>query len=141
MIDHRFGAQSPVSLVFQARRQAGEILHFELTGIGRILELQRRNRAIDGAKALVELFRHRCPRAGTEDLLYLVAIEGNHVLQHEAGHQLNLKAVAEQPCERPRDADPMMDRASSNDMIGAAGLLALPCRSARLLMAQGEGRL
>ena len=57
------------------------------------------------------MFRHRCPRAGTEDLLYLIAIEGNHVLQHEAGHQLNLKAVAEQPCERPRDADPMMDRA------------------------------
>src|SRR5207253_1407957 len=28
-----------------------------------------------------------------------------------ARNQLNLKAVAEQPCERPRDADPMMDRA------------------------------
>ena len=110
LIDDRFGAQSPVSLLFEARRHAGEILHFELTRIGRVLQFQRRDRAIDRAEALVELFRHRSPRAGAEYFLDLIAVERDHVLQHETGRQLDLEPVAEQPRERPGDAEPVMDR-------------------------------
>ena len=101
----------PVPLLLQPRRQAGEILHFELTRIGRVLQLQRGDRAIDRAEALVELLRHCRPRAGAEHLLDLIAIERDHVLQHETSRQLDLEPVSEQPRERPGDADPMMDRA------------------------------
>src|SRR5271155_246258 len=110
LIDNRLGAQSAVPLLLQARRHAGQKLNFELTRIGRVLQLQRGDRAIDRAEALVEQFRHCRPRTGAEYFFDLIAIERDHVLQHETSRQLDLETVAEEPRQRPRNADPMMDR-------------------------------
>ena len=62
------------------------------------------------AEPLIELLRHRRPGSGAEHLLDLIAVERDHVLQHEASRQLDLEPVPEQPCERQGDADPVMDR-------------------------------
>ena len=111
LVDDRLGAQSAVSFLLQARRQTGEILYFELTRIGRVLQLQCGDCAIDRAEALVEQFGHCRPRTSAEYFFDLIAIERDHVLQDVTSRQLDLEPVTEEPRQRPCDADPMMDGA------------------------------
>jgi hypothetical protein len=43
-------------------------------------------------------------------LLGLIAVEGDHVLQHEASRKPDLEPICEQPRQRPRDAETLLDR-------------------------------
>src|SRR6266404_2500572 len=110
LIDDRFSAQPPITLLFEPCRHACQDLNFELACIGGVLQFQRRDRAFDGAKSKIELGRHHCARPGAENLLDLVPVERDDILQDEAGGQLHLEPVGELPGERAGDTDPVVDR-------------------------------